>query len=322
MNQDIKENLDLILEEVDEIIGLVNLKNILDKKKISLYWGTTPSRIPHLLYIMPLLKIKKFTDLGLPVKILLADIHAYLDSGKSSFEVLEHRTDIHETIIKFILKYLNTNLSLVSFIQGSSFQQSSEYVMDLFKINAMSRVSEVKAAGKIAVIQSEDPLISSLLYPTLQALDIEYTESDIFFGDSNQKEICKFANRTLQKLGYNKRTYFLNDFNEEVKEFKNISFLDTYDIIKQKIKSISFNSIADFFDSFIFDIYQVKSEDIIINNIKYNKIDDIYNNYKNKIISKQEIIDFVLNFINNINEPIRIEFNEIDVKEKLFFANY
>ena len=322
MNQEIKENLDLILEEVDEIIGLVNLKNILDKKKISLYWGTTPSRMPHLLYIMPLLKIKKFTDLGLPVKILLADIHAYLDSGKSSFEVLEHRTDIHETIIKFVLKYLNTNLSLVSFIQGSSFQQSSEYVMDLFKINAMSRVSEVKAAGKIAVIQSEDPLISSLLYPTLQALDIEYTESDIFFGDSNQKEICKFANRTLQKLGYNKRTYFLNDFNEEVKEFKNILFLDTYDIIKEKLNHMSFNSIADFFDNFIFDIYQVKSEDIIINNIKYNKIDDIYNNYKNKIISKQEIIDFVLNFINNINEPIRIEFNEIDVKEKLFFANY
>jgi tyrosyl-tRNA synthetase len=192
MNKNITENLNLILDEVDEIIGFENLKNILDKKKISLYWGTTPSRIPHLLYILPLFKIKKFIDFGLTVKILLADIHAYLDSGKSSFEVLEHRTDIHETIIKFVLRYLNTNLTLVSFIQGSSFQQSSEYIMDLFKINAISRVSELKTIGKSAVIQSEDPLISSLLYPTLQTLDIEYTNSDIFFGDSNQKEICKF----------------------------------------------------------------------------------------------------------------------------------
>lgn len=322
MNQEVRENLNLILEEVDEVIGLVNLENILDKKKVSLYWGTTPSRLPHLLYLIPLLKIKKFTDLGLPVKILLADIHAYLDSGKSKFEVLEHRTDIHETIIKFILRYLNTNLSLVSFIQGSSFQQYSDYVMDLFKINAISRVSEVKNAGRSAVIQSEDPLMTSLLYPTLQALDIEYTHSDIFFGDSNQKEICRFADRTLQKLGYNKRTYFLNDFNEKVNLFKNISFLDSYEVIKEKLTLISFVSIVEFFDTLIFDIYKAINQDIIINDIKYNKIDDIINNYKNKRLSKEDIIKFVIDTINNVNEPIRIEFNENDVKEKLKMANY
>ena len=322
MNREIKDNLDLILEEVDEVIGLVHLENILDEKEISLYWGTTPSRIPHLLYLIPLLKIKKFTDLGIPVKILFADIHAYLDSGKSSFEVLEHRTDIHETIIKFILRYLNTNFDLVSYIQGSSFQQYSDYVMDLFKINAISRVSEVKNAGKSAVIQSEDPLMTSLLYPTLQALDIEYTKSDIFFGDSNQREICKFADRTLQKLGYNKRTYFLNHFNEKINLLNNISFLDTYDMIKHKLSNMSFVSIAEFFDILIFDIYKCIKQDIIINNIKYNTLDDVFDNYKNKILSKEEIIEFVLDTINNINEPIRVEFNEIDVKEKLKKANY
>ncbi len=322
MNKEVRENLNLILEEVDEIIGLSNLENILDSKKISLYWGTTPSRIPHILYLIPLLKIKKFTDLGLPVKILFADIHAYLDSGKSSFEVLEHRTDIHETIIKFILRYLNTNLTLVSFIQGSSFQQYSDYVMDLFKINAISRVSEVKEAGKSAVIQSDDPLMTSLLYPTLQALDIEYTNSDIFFGDSNQKEICRFADKTLHKLGYNRRTYFLNDFNEKVNSLKEISFLDTYDIIKEKMSNISFVSIGEFFDILIFDIYKSIGQDIIINDIKYTTIDEIIKNYKNKILSKEEIINFVLEVINNINEPIRIEFNEMDVKEKLKLANY
>jgi tyrosyl-tRNA synthetase len=322
MNQEIRGNLNLILEEIDEVIGLANLENILDIQKVSLYWGTTPSRIPHLLYLIPLLKIKKFTDLGLPVKILFADIHAYLDSGKSSFEVLEHRTDIHETIIKFILRYLNTNLSLVSFIQGSSFQQYPDYVMDLFKINAISRVSEVKAAGKSAVIQSEDPLMTSLLYPTLQALDIEYTNSDIFFGDSNQRDICRFADRTLQKLGYNRRTYFLNDFNEKINPLKEISFLDTYDIIKFKINSISFVSIGDFFENLLFDIYKARGQDIIINNIKYTTLEDLINNYKTKKLSKEEITNFVIYAINSINEPIRIEFNELDVKEKLKWANY
>ena len=221
-----------------------------------------------------------------------------------------------------ILQFLNINTHDITFVQGSSYQLTSEFTMDVYKFNASCTVSQVKKAGLNAVIQSEDPLMTSLLYPTLQALDIEYTKSDIFFGDSNQREICKFADRTLQKLGYNKRTYFLNHFNEKINLLNNISFLDTYDMIKHKLSNMSFVSIAEFFDILIFDIYKCIKQDIIINNIKYNTLDDVFDNYKNKILSKEEIIEFVLDTINNINEPIRVEFNEIDVKEKLKKANY
>lgn len=44
--------------------------------------------------------------------------------------------------------------------------------MDVYKFNSLCSVSKVKKSGKKAVIQSCVPLMTSLLYLTLQALDI------------------------------------------------------------------------------------------------------------------------------------------------------
>lgn len=41
MNEKIKKNLNLILDEVDETYNIKILKDNLDKKEIFLYWGTT-----------------------------------------------------------------------------------------------------------------------------------------------------------------------------------------------------------------------------------------------------------------------------------------
>ena len=70
--------------------------------------------------------------------ILLADIHAYLDSIKSNFDVLSHRTDIHENIIKILLRYLNTDMNFIKFVQGTSFQLNSSYTLDMYKFGGLS----------------------------------------------------------------------------------------------------------------------------------------------------------------------------------------
>lgn len=229
-----------------------------------------------------MLKIKKFVDYGINVKILLADIHAYLDSMKSQFEVLEHRTDIHEKIIRMILIYFNTNMEKVSFVQGTSFQLSQNYTMDVYKINAHSSVTEVIEAGKNAIIQKNNPKMTTLLYPTLQALDIEYMDADIFFGDLNQLNICKFTDKILNKLNYRRRTYFLNEINENLLNIDKISFLDTFDQIKIKINKNSSSILFELIDYLIFDICQVKNIDIIIKDYKITTLEEIYEKYRKK----------------------------------------
>jgi tyrosyl-tRNA synthetase len=322
MNEEMKKNLDLILDEVDEVYNLKILKENLDKKEIMLYWGTTPSRIPHLLYLIPLLKIKKFIDYGINVKILLADIHAYLDSKKSDFEFLEHRTDIHEKIIKMILNYFNTNMDRVSFVQGSSFQLSQNYMMDVYKINAHSTVTEVISAGKGAIKHNKDPLMTSLLYPTLQALDIEYIDADIFYGDVNQINICKFTEKILSKLNYRKRTYFLDEINENFLDIEKISFIDNFEQIDRKINNLTIQNLFELIDYLIFDICQIKKIDIKIKEYTIITLEEFYEKYKKKEIIKKDICDFIIDIIDKINQKIRIEFNEEDVKYKLKLANY
>lgn len=199
-----------ITKNIDTIIGTKYILDILDKRNIKIYWGTTPSCLPNINYIIPLLKIKNFINNNCEITILLADIHAYLDSKKSNYEILSIRTDIHQKIIKMLLKYLDINTDKIKFVQGSSYQLNQEFTMDVYKFNSLCSVSKVKKAGEKAVIQSYDPLMTSLLYPTLQALDIEYLECDVYFGDIYQKEICLLANDIMEQLEYTKKGFFLH----------------------------------------------------------------------------------------------------------------
>ncbi len=60
-------------------------------------------------------------------------------------------------------------------------------------------------AGAEVVKQVASPLMSSLLYPILQALDEEHLGVDIQFGGVDQRKIFMFAKEHLPKVGYKKR---------------------------------------------------------------------------------------------------------------------
>jgi tyrosyl-tRNA synthetase len=52
---------------------------------------------------------------------------------------------------------------------------------------------DAKKAGAEVVKQSQNPLISGLLYPGLQGLDEEYLKCDCQFGGIDQRKIFMFA---------------------------------------------------------------------------------------------------------------------------------
>lgn len=316
------EKLDKITEEIDEIIGISHIKEILNERDLKIYWGTTPGRLPNILYLIPLMTLYHFIDCKCEIKILLADIHAYLDSIKSDFDVLKARTNIHEKIIKMLLSKMNIESSQVEFIQGTSYQLRNEFTLDLYKINSFCSVSQVKNAGREAVIQETDPKMTSLLYPTLQALDIEYLECDVFFGDLKQKNICKFTNQILEKLGYRKRGFFLNEIYEELNIFKSITFIDTYVQIENKINNIKLNLLIEFIDVIIFDFCKISGIAYMINNIQIHSIEEIKESYKNKDITNKDIRKSVVDFIDLINESIREEYSHDDSISLLRDAKY
>ena len=71
-------------------------------------------------------------------------------------------------------------------------------------------MNDAQKAGAEVVKQVENPVISSLLYPLLQALDEEYLQVDAQFGGIDQRKIFMFAREYLPKIGYKKRMHFMN----------------------------------------------------------------------------------------------------------------
>jgi len=234
----------LITANLQEVVGEETLLNVLKERNARIYWGTAPTGKPHLGYFVPMMKIADFLKAGCEVTILFADLHAYLDNMKTSWDLLEKRTKYYEFIIKEMLHSVNVPLDKLKFVRGTSFQLGKEYNLDMYKLSALTTNKEAQKAGAEVVKQSENPKMSGLLYPLLQALDEVYLNCDAQFGGTDQRKIFMFAAEFLPKIGHEKRTHLMNYLIPGLGESgkmsssepnSKIDFDDTDEIIRKKI---------------------------------------------------------------------------------------
>lgn len=201
----IKANLAEVLN--GEIIDDIVLK---EKRRLKVYWGTATTGRPHCAYFVPIIKIAELLAAGCQVKILLADLHGYLDNMKAPLELIEYRAKYYESLIKALLRAVGVDISRLEFILGSSYQLSKEYTMDRFKLEGVTRISVAQKAGAEVVKQTEDPTLGGLIYPLMQALDEQYLDVDVQFGGVDQRKIFTFAMENLPKIGYKVRAHLMN----------------------------------------------------------------------------------------------------------------
>ena len=62
------------------------------------------------------------------VTILFADLHAYLDNMKAPWELLAHRTNYYEKVIKAMLKSIGVPLDKLKFVRGTDYQLSRYFI--------------------------------------------------------------------------------------------------------------------------------------------------------------------------------------------------
>ena len=120
---------------------------------------------PHCGYFVPLVKVAELLAACCEIKILLADLHAYLDNMKAPLELIEHRVQYYSFLIKSLLKALNVDITKLNFVQGSSYQKTEAYTMDRFKLEGITRISVAQKAGAEVVKQAADPFLGGLSYP-------------------------------------------------------------------------------------------------------------------------------------------------------------
>ncbi|GFZ44099.1 Phosphoribosylaminoimidazole-succinocarboxamide synthase [Saitozyma sp. JCM 24511] len=243
-------------------------KVLSDGEVVRAYWA-------HIAYCVPLLKIADFLTAGVHLKILLADLHAFLDASKSTLETLQWRVKYYSHLLKAVFTVLGVPLDKLEFVTGTSYQLTPEYTMDMYRFHALTTTKAAEHAGADVVKESESPLMSSLLYPGLQALDEHYLDVHFQFGGADQRKIFMYAAHFLPRMGYAKRAHLMNPMVPGLSGGKmsssdpksKIDFLDSPAEVKAKLKAavctpgqVEGNGVLAFVKAVLIPVQQLREE--------------------------------------------------------------
>lgn len=207
-----EQKLALITSKLQEVLHPDWLEDIVVKQNrpLRLYWGTAITGRPHCAYFVPMIKIAEFLRAGVKVKILMADLHGFLDNTKAPIEQVKQRAIHYKRTVQSLLKVVGVSLEQLEFVNGSEYQLSAEYSMDNYRLMTIVTEHDAKKAGSEVVKQIDNPTLAGSIYPLMQALDEEYLQVDAQFGGVDQRKIFTLAQEILPKLGYKERIHLMN----------------------------------------------------------------------------------------------------------------
>ncbi|KAI5285287.1 hypothetical protein KEM54_000687 [Ascosphaera aggregata] len=241
-----QEKLSLITSHLQEVLKPELLEDIVTKqdRPLSIYFGTAPTGRPHCGYFVPIVKLAHFLRAGCSIKILLADIHAFLDNLKAPIDLVAYRTEYYRKVITAMLETVGVPTDKLEFVKGSDYQKSAEYTMDVYRLTSIVSEHDAKRAGAEVVKQVDNAPMSGLLYPLMQALDEEHLGVDAQFGGVDQRKIFTLAQETLPRLGYKERAHLMNPMVPGLAGGKmsssdpdsKIDILDNAEAVKRKLK--------------------------------------------------------------------------------------
>ncbi len=206
-----EEKYDLITSNIQEVLRPDIIREILAVRPLEIFWGTATTGRPHAAYFVPAIKIAQFLRAGCKVKVLLADLHGFLDADKAPEATLEYRAQYYERVIGALLRAVGVEVDNLQFVRGSSYQLTPSFSRDLLRLSKRISVHDaVKASSEIVKTMGE-PSMADGVYPMMQLLDEEYLGVDAEFGGIDQRKTFVLANDTITKaLGFKTRAHLMN----------------------------------------------------------------------------------------------------------------
>ncbi len=232
---------DLITRNAAEVVTDEEVRELADDPNGKrAYVGYEPSGVLHIGHLLTANKLIDLQDAGMDVVVLLADVHAYLN-GKGSFE------EIRETAERMKAQFIAYGLEedATEFVYGSEFQLDEEYTLDLHELELSTTINRAQRA-MAELAGDETAKVSHLVYPLMQALDIEYLDLDLAVGGLDQRKVHMLHREEVPDLGYEARpclhTPIVADLTSGEGKMSSsdgvtISMEDSTDDIEQKVNS-------------------------------------------------------------------------------------
>lgn len=344
-----EQKLALIKSKLQEVLHEDWLEDIVVKQQrpLTLYWGTAITGRPHCGYFVPMIKIAEFLRAGCKVKILMADLHGFLDNTKAPIEQVKKRALHYKKVVQSLLKAVGVRLDRLEFVNGSEYQLSAEYSMDNYRLMTIVTEHDAKKAGSEVVKQIENPTLAGSIYPLMQALDEEYLQVDAQFGGVDQRKIFTLAQEILPKLGYKERIHLMNPMVPGLQAGgkmsasdpnSKIDVLDTPEQVTSKIKKAfaqaqvsEGNGLLAFIEYVLLPISALQSADGTATikftpregePLVFGNIEDIRKAYEEDKLTPQLLKSGVSEALNAILAPIQAEFQADKEWQQTLEAGY
>jgi len=332
-----KERFDLVARNTAEILTREELRKLLEEKKSPIaYVGYAPTGRLHAGHLIPILKIGDFLKAGFKFKFLIANLHAHLDDRKSPWHLLDARSIYYEEIVKGVFESLKIDTSGLGFIRGSDFQLTSEYISDVLRMSTeLTTKRALHSASEVCRI--ENPKVSTLIYPIMQALDEQYLDVDVQYGGMDQRKILVMAREYLPKLSYKSRVEVMTPLLPGLTGGKmsasdaksKIDLLDDEKEVARKVNSayckegeVKDNGVLAFCEYFLFPYkgkLKIERAKRFGGDINYNNFSELKKDFAVKKLHPMDLKQSVSRELNTILEPVRRKFEK---KEKLLKEAY
>nr|KMM65417.1 tyrosyl-tRNA synthetase [Coccidioides posadasii RMSCC 3488] len=325
-----QEKLDLIKLNLQEVLKSEILEDIIIRQNRApvIYWGTASTGRIHLGYLVPIVKLAHFLRAGCHIKILLADIHGFLDNLKAPIELVNFRAEYYRHSITALLEAVHVPTDKLEFVLGSSYQLSPKYTMDLFRLSSVVTEHDAKKAGAEVV---------------KQALDEEHLGVDAQFGGVDQRKIFTLAMETLPRVGYKERAHLMNPMVPGLAGGKmsasdpdsKIDILDTPDVVKKKLKKAfaapretEGNGIVSFVEYVLLPVsalenpegkgkFTVDRSEEEGGPLVYDNIESLKEDYRADKLTPQLLKFAVTSALNNLLAPIQASFQANSVWQEV-----
>ncbi|WP_335998748.1 tyrosine--tRNA ligase [Halorientalis halophila] len=194
------DRLDLLTRYTEEVVTEDELAELLEGEPTA-YIGYAPTGEMHIGHFTTIRKLADFQRAGVDVTVLIADLHAHLDSEKSPWDLLDARSEYYEESIRAMLESAGGDPETVEFVRGRDFQLDEDYTMEMYRMAAETTVARAQRAGSEVVRESESPNLGGLIYSLMQNLDVEFLDADIAYGGIDQRGIYMLGREILPEHG-------------------------------------------------------------------------------------------------------------------------
>ncbi|MCS7143590.1 MAG: tyrosine--tRNA ligase [Archaeoglobaceae archaeon] len=308
---DLEKKIAIATRNSEEVVSIEELRTLLEtKERPRAYVGYEPSGEIHLGHMITVNKLKDLQSIGFEIVVLLADIHAYLNE-KGSFEEIKKLAERNmKTFIAFGLEEKNTK-----FILGSEYQLNKDYMLEILKLARITTLNRARRSMDEVSRRKEDPMVSQMIYPLMQSLDIAYLNIDVAVGGIDQRKIHMLARENLPALGYKApiciHTPIISGLDgEKMSKSKGnyISISDSAEEVEKKImkafcppKVIEGNPVIDLAKHYVFPAFgriKIERDQKFGGDIEYYSFELLIEDFKNGSLHPLDLKKSVAKYLN------------------------